>query len=679
MLSTYFSGKLPVSIGNLTKLNVLDLSENYFSGNIPSSLGNLLQLTYLSLSYNNFSSGTLHWLGKLTNLQVLKLEETNSYGPIPSSSRNMTQLAQLWLTSNQLTGQIPSWLANSTQLTKLLLSKNELQGPVPDSIFQLPNIQIVDLHFNNLSGSLRYDSFLRSKYLSIIQLSMNHLSLVSNTYVNVTLPKFQILSLGGCNLIEFPAFLRGQHQLEVLMLPSNNIKGYVPNWIFTLERLSLMNLADNFLKGFERPRSDGDTLARTNLIGLNLTCNELEGPLPIPPPSIANYDVSQNKFSGHVSPLFCNLTSLSALDLSDNNLSGNLPSCFGNLGSSSLVLNLRNNTLSGKIPDNFTSGCALKLMDFSQNKIEGKVPRSLANCSKLEILNFEENEMNDVFPSWLGILPRLRILSLRSNKLHGVIGQPLSKFEFNRLQIIDLSDNNFTGKLPLEYFRNWFAMKSVDYDHLAYMEASTIFNTTNYIWTTRYPYFIRIVNKGRERAYNRILEFFVVVDLSSNKFEGEIPKMIGTLRALQSLNLSNNILTGHIPSSLGNLKDLEALDLSLNELSGDIPLQLSVFNISYNNLTGPIPRGNQFGTFQNDSFLANSGLCGHPLSKRCGDTRTSPLPPLEDEDAKSPFEFSWEIVLIGFGSGLVIGVAFGCALDTRKYEWLFKKKFSRRN
>jgi Leucine-rich repeat (LRR) protein len=77
--------------------------------------------------------------------------------------------------------------------------------------------------------------------------------------------------------------------------------------------------------------------------------------------------------------------------------------------------------------------------------MEGKIPKSLANCTKLEILNIEQNKINDVFPSWLGILPKLRVLILRSNRLHGVIGKPKANFEFQRLQIVDLSGNCFFG------------------------------------------------------------------------------------------------------------------------------------------------------------------------------------------------------------------------------------------
>jgi Leucine-rich repeat (LRR) protein len=132
---------------------------------------------------------------------------------------------------------------------------------------------------------------------------------------------------------------------------------------------------------------------------------------------------------------------------------------LGNKSSTASVLNLRNNGFIGDIPETFTSGCSLRVVDFSQNKLEGKIPKSLANCTKLEILNLEQNSINDVFPSWLGVLPHLRVMILRSNGLHGVIGNPKTNVEFPRLQIVDLSNNSFKGKLPLEYFRNWTAMK----------------------------------------------------------------------------------------------------------------------------------------------------------------------------------------------------------------------------
>uniref|UniRef100_A0A6N2KFL9 Uncharacterized protein n=1 Tax=Salix viminalis TaxID=40686 RepID=A0A6N2KFL9_SALVM len=84
-------------------------------------------------------------------------------------------------------------------------------------------------------------------------------------------------------------------------------------------------------------------------------------------------------------------------------------------------------------------------------------------------------------------------------------------------------------------------------------------------------------NYGVEIEFEKIRSTIRVLDLSDNSFTGEIPKVIGKLKALQQLNLSHNSLTGHIHSSLGNLTNLESLDLSSNSLTGRIPTQLGTW------------------------------------------------------------------------------------------------------
>ena len=192
-----------------------------------------------------------------------------------------------------------------------------------------------------------------------------------------------------------------------------------------------------------------------------------------------------------------------------------------------------------------------------------------------------------------------------------------------------------------------------------------------------YPYSITIINKGKERIYPKIMEAFAAIDLSSNAFNGNIPKFIGNLNGLQLLNLSNNNLTGHIPVSLGNLTTLESLDLSQSKLLEQIPWQLTKltflesFNVSHSQLIGPTPHGKQFDTFENSSFDKNSGLCGSPLSKKCEDLEPSPLPSSSIEEGQGSWlhiKFDWKIILMGYYSGLVIGV-FGNIVFEKKQHW----------
>ncbi|XP_034674488.1 receptor-like protein 9DC3 [Vitis riparia] len=180
--------------------------------------------------------------------------------------------------------------------------------------------------------------------------------------------------------------------------------------------------------------------------------------------------------------------------------------------------------------------------------------------------------------------------------------------------------------------------------------------------------------KGLEIELVKILNTFTTIDLSSNKFQGEIPESIGNLNSLRELNLSHNNLVGHIPSSFGNLKLLESLDLSSNKLIGRIPQELTsltfleVLNLSQNHLTGFIPRGNQFETFGNDSYNGNLGLCGFPLSKKCTTNETPE--PSKEADAEFESGFDWKITLMGYGCGLVIGLSLGCFIFlTGKPEW----------
>ncbi|XP_042973975.1 receptor-like protein 7 [Carya illinoinensis] len=551
---TSFSGEIPTSIGNLGSLKKLDLWSCKFSGSIPSSLDNLTSLIYLEISNNSF------------------------VGKIPSSIGNLTQLTYLSLRYNLLDGEIPFPLMNLTKLTSLELGNNNLKGRIPDSIFNLKNLKYLDLASNTFSGSVEFGKFVKLKYLTILILSNNQVSvLIEDASANASLPKFQFLGLCSCNLNKFPDFVKNQDRLVCLDLSNNKIHGMVPEWIWDTSKLSLefLCLSKNFITSLgQHPRP----LPWTRLLGLDLRSNLLQGSLPIPPATISHYYISKNSLTGNMSELICSLTSIQVLDLANNNLSGTLPRCMQNFGASLSVIDLQRNKFRGSIPQTWTQGTKLRIINFGQNRFQGPLPRSLAKCMMLEVADFSNNKLHDIFPSWLENLPNLKVLNLRSNNFHGQIGASKAGYKFPNLQVIDLSHNGFTGKLPLEIFGNWKPGEVANSDILSYIQVNSSIVQQRYLcnsWLYDYNYTMTMTNKGIAIFYKKVQELLKAIDISSNRFGGEIPESIGNLRGLHLLNLSNNVLTSHIPPSLANLTELESLDLSKNNLSGEIPQQLT--------------------------------------------------------------------------------------------------------
>ena len=399
---TNFSGALPSSIGNLRHLSELDLSVCQFNGTLPNSLTNLTHLSHLDLSSNKFT-GHIPFLDikRLRNLVTIYLSNNSINGIIPSFLFRLPLLQELLLSFNQFS-ILEEFTIMSSSLNILDLSSNDLSGPFPISIVQLGSLYSLDLSSNKFNESLQLDKLFELKNLTSLYLSYNNLSINGNgSNVDLSsIPNFDVLRLASCNLKMIPSFLINQSGLIILDLSDNQIHGIVPNWIWKLPYLQVLNISHNFFTDLEGPMQN-----LTSIWILDLHNNQLRGSIPVFPKSSDYLDYSTNNFSvipqdignylsstkflslsnnnlqGNFPHSLCKASNIQVLDISFNKISGTISPCLMTMTRTLEALNLRKNNLSGPIPDMFPPSCALRTLNFHENLLHGPIPKSLSHCS----------------------------------------------------------------------------------------------------------------------------------------------------------------------------------------------------------------------------------------------------------------------------------------------------------
>ncbi|PSS36722.1 Inactive receptor kinase [Actinidia chinensis var. chinensis] len=503
------------------------------------------------------------------NVTAIVLDRLGLVGDLKFSTLiGLTNLKNLSLSGNSFTGRLVPSLGAMYTLQHLDLSGNQFYGPIPARITDLWGLNYLNLSSNNFNGGFP-SGIWKLQQLKVLDLHSNRLlgdiqDLLTELR-NVEHVELSYNFFSGSLAMDAQNISSLANTVQYLNLSHNSLSGgfFHDDVIPLFRNLQVLDLGDNQLSG-ELPAF----ASLPNLRVLRLGSNGFFGSIPeellgslIP---LEELHLSGNGFSGRIHEI--NSTRLSVLNLSSNVLSGSLPSTVGRC----LVMDLSRNMLSGNVSPMQSWEASLEILDLSSNKFSGSIPNLTSLFHSLTTFSMKNNSLEGILPPVLGSYERLSAIDLSLNKFDGPI--PPSFFTSMTLTNLNLSGNQFVGSIPLHGSQSGELLVLPSYPP---MES---------------------------------------LDLSHNTLNGTLPSDIGKLGRLKLLNLAKNHLSGQIPIELNKLSGLEYLDLSSNNFKNEIPDKLTsslkVFNVSYNDLSGPVPEN--LKNFPITSFRPGNSLLIFP-------------------------------------------------------------------
>ncbi|KAJ7947390.1 LRR receptor-like kinase family protein [Quillaja saponaria] len=202
----------------------------------------------------------------------------------------------------------------------------------------------------------------------------------------------------------------------------------------------------------------------------------------------------------------------------------------------------------------------IRYLNLSQNQLTGSLVSGgeLSEFENLKVLDLSYNQLSGELPGFSFVYD-LQVLKLSNNRFSGFVPNGLLKGDSLVLTELDLSGNNLSGPV------------------------SMITSTTLHI--------LNLSSNGFTNELPLLTGSCAVLDLSNNKFEGNLTRMV-KWGNIEFLDLSNNHLTGPIPEVTPQFLRLNYLNLSHNSLSSVLPNvitlypKLRVLDVSSNQLDG---------------------------------------------------------------------------------------------
>lgn len=502
------SSAFPTELYALSNLQLLHLQFSGLTGALHTDVGKMKGLKQLNL-YNNDLTGTLPTeLGRLTDMFMFELSENIFNGKLPTELDLMTSMETFHIhqSGGGITGTLPAF-DKYPLLTALSLDNNKFSGSIPPNFLQ--GIPADAKDFLHITVSLTYNEITSTipkelanfKHLDI-RLEGNKISGIAEEVCTLgSWMNGQVGKLGDtCDAILCPDKmynLYGKKSVgsECLDCPSAEFYGSVfcenenPNpektildALFKATGGRYWTKATNwtdpgvpicFRQGIVCTGSD---VPESGVFEINLLANGLKG--VIPPEVFDLKDVRELGFTnndvdisfqniGNASSLVVlklshtQVTSLDGIDKAPSSLSelhlagiglqGPIPSVVYKMNSVTKLF-LNNNLFTGSISESVIDLVNLEQLYLARNKLTGHIPSELGKLQALNTIDLEINSLSGNLPTQLENLPLLGHLLLHGQQSDKKLsGRLLTFSKSDRIREIDLSNNDFTGTIPVNF------------------------------------------------------------------------------------------------------------------------------------------------------------------------------------------------------------------------------------
>ncbi|KAL0379078.1 UNVERIFIED_CONTAM: Plant intracellular Ras-group-related LRR protein 4 [Sesamum radiatum] len=228
---------LPEAIGRLSSLEKLDLHGNRIT-ELPESIGDLLNLLQLDLRGNQLKS-LPRTIARLVCLQELDLS-SNGLSVLPDTIGSLVSLKKLNVETNDIE-EIPHTIGQCASLKELHADYNRLKA-LPEAVGRIGSLEILTVRYNNIRQLPTTMASLSS--LRELDVSFNELESVPESLCfATTLVKLNI-SNNFADLQSLPRSIGNLEMLEELDMSNNQIR-VLPDSFRMLNRLRVLNVEGN--------------------------------------------------------------------------------------------------------------------------------------------------------------------------------------------------------------------------------------------------------------------------------------------------------------------------------------------------------------------------------------------------------------------------------------------------